>query len=123
MLKIMSDKLEKAILIVPFWPAQNWFSLLNSNLIALPVRLPRNTDLLIMPHSGEIHPLRKRLNLIVCVVLGRRNLTEEFQQSLPMLSCHHGDQPQTKNISLLGDNLYFGAVNLRLILFNHLKRM
>jgi hypothetical protein len=37
MLKIMSDKVEKAILIVPFWPAQNWFSLLNSNLISLPV--------------------------------------------------------------------------------------
>jgi hypothetical protein len=44
MLKIMSDKVEKAILVVPFWPAQNWFSLLNSNLISLPVRLPRHTD-------------------------------------------------------------------------------
>jgi hypothetical protein len=44
MLKIMSDKVEKAILIVPFWPAQNWFSFLNSNLISLPVRLPRHTD-------------------------------------------------------------------------------
>jgi hypothetical protein len=32
----------------------------------------------------------------------------EFQQSLPVLSCHHGDQPQTNNISLLGENLYFG---------------
>ena len=90
MLKIMSDKVEKAILIVPFWPAQNWFSLLNSNLISLPVRLPRHTDLLIMPHSGEVHPLRKKLNLIVCVVSGRRYLTVEFQHSLPVLSCHHG---------------------------------
>jgi hypothetical protein len=27
----------------------------------------------------------------------------EFQQSLPVLSCHHGDQPQTNNISLLGE--------------------
>jgi hypothetical protein len=35
-----------------------------------------------------------------------------------VLSCHHGDQPQTNNISLLGENLYFGAVSGRLIHFN-----
>jgi hypothetical protein len=49
MLKIMSDKVEKAILIVPFWPAQNWFSFLNSNLISLPVRLHK-----FIPKNGNV---------------------------------------------------------------------
>ncbi|VDI82138.1 Hypothetical predicted protein [Mytilus galloprovincialis] len=42
LMKIISDKVEKAILIIPFWPAQSWFSLLIPMLISLPVRLPQH---------------------------------------------------------------------------------
>jgi hypothetical protein len=58
MLKIMSDKVEKAILIVPFWPAQNWFSLLNSNLITLAdsVEIPLSSNAFLRQH--------KRLNSV-----------------------------------------------------------
>lgn len=36
--KILSDKVEKAILIVPLWKTQSWFPLLISSLISIPAR-------------------------------------------------------------------------------------
>ncbi|CAC5395636.1 unnamed protein product [Mytilus coruscus] len=82
LMKIISDKVEKAILIIPFWPAQGWFSLLIPILISLPVRLPQHKDLVMMTHTGECHPLRKRLNLTVCIVSGNRLLIKDFQNHL-----------------------------------------
>lgn len=57
--KILYDKVEKAILIVPFWPTQSWFSLLMSVLISSPARLPRHTDILSMPHTGDLQKQAK----------------------------------------------------------------
>ena len=37
--KIISDKVQKALLIIPFWPAQSWFSLLRPISIYLSVKL------------------------------------------------------------------------------------
>lgn len=39
-IKIISDKIEKAILIIPFWPVHSLFSLLKAILISLSVILP-----------------------------------------------------------------------------------
>lgn len=121
--KIISDKVEKAIIIVPFWPTQNWFSILLSVLISLPARLPRHADLLRMPHSGEVHPLLKRLNLTVCLVSGRPSLVQEFRMRQLKLSSHHGDHQQLDNMNTHGANMYFGAVEGALIPFVRLRRM
>ncbi|XP_062570072.1 uncharacterized protein LOC134232143 [Saccostrea cucullata] len=55
--KIISDKVEEAIVIIPLWRTQSWFPMLISSLISVPARLPRHKDLLIMPHTGEFHPM------------------------------------------------------------------
>ena len=55
--KIVTDKVDKALLIVPLWRSQSWFPLLLSNMIPFPVRLPHHRDLLTLPH---------RVNFIHC---------------------------------------------------------
>lgn len=121
--KIMNDEVEKAILVVPFWPTQNWFPSLANSLISLPVRLPRHSDLLQQPHSGEPHPLQRTLNLIGCCVSGRLSLVREFQRHLQMSSLAHGEPQLSDSINIRGGSMYFGAVSERLIPFVRLKRM
>ena len=63
--KIKSDTVEKAIIIVPFWPTQSWFSLLISVIISLPVK-----DLIVMPTTGDINPLLRKTDFIAAVLSG-----------------------------------------------------
>ena len=119
--KIKTDNVEKAILVVPFWPTQNWFSSLISVLISLPARLPRHTDLLRMPHSGELHPLRRKLSLVACTISGRNSLVQEFRRTLPKLSQPLGDQQQLNSTNWHGENMFFGAVDKNIVHFVRLR--
>lgn len=106
--KIKLDDVDKALMVVPFWPTQNWFPLLLSVLISLPARLPQHKDLLVMPHSGELHPLRK-LRLVGCIVSGRDCCVQDFHQRLLMSSLDRGNRGQLNNTSYLGKNTLFGV--------------
>ena len=59
------------MILVPIWQTQLWFTTLLHLLINKPFRLPQSNNLLTHPHSGELHPLQKRLRLIACRVSGR----------------------------------------------------
>jgi hypothetical protein len=75
---------ERAILVVPFWPAQSWFSSLISILISLPVRLPQKMleDQMTMTQNLESDNLSvKQTNL--CQV--QRN-DYKFYQKFPFLT-------------------------------------
>lgn len=119
--KILSDKVEKAILIVPLWKTQSWFPLLISSLISIPARLPRHKDLLVMPHTGENHPLIKKMSLIACIVSGNISKIKDFRNMNLMSSTLHSDISQLNNISIVGENGFIGAVNGKLIPITHLK--
>jgi hypothetical protein len=80
--KILSDTVIKAIIIVSFWPTQSWFPLLISALVSLPARIPRHTDLLKMPHTGELHPMKRRLNLVARVISGDICAVKDFRRTL-----------------------------------------
>jgi len=97
--KIKEDNVKEAILVVPFWPTQTWFSTLISMLIFLPVRLPRHKDLLTLPHTGEMH---RKIN---------RLLQKEFQYQIPSSLPYPGENQQMNNINYVGKNGFFGATN------------
>lgn len=120
--KIIQDNVEKAILVVPFWPTQNWFPLILSHLISLPVRLPRHDDLVVMPHTGQLHPLLKRLNLTVCIVSGRHSSVKDFQLNLQTSSSIHGDRLPLDSMNMRGGSSCFGVVGTTSIPFVQLKR-
>jgi hypothetical protein len=100
--KILSDKVIKAIIIVSFWPTQSWFPLLISALVSLPARIPRHTDLLKMPHTGELHPMKRRLNLVARVISGDICAVKDFRRTLSVQSSPHGGQQQLNGINFTG---------------------
>ena len=60
------------ILIVPDWPTQAWYPLLWRLLLAEPLRLNWQHDLVILPFRPGPHPLGKKLQLMACHLCGTR---------------------------------------------------
>ena len=60
------------ILIVPDWPTQAWYPLLWRLLLAEPLRLNWQHDLVILSFRTGPHPLRKKLQLMACHLCGTR---------------------------------------------------
>ena len=88
--KICYDK-AIGILIVPLWHTQTWFPRLLKLLVREPVILPNKPDLLTLPSSDRLHPLRDRLRLTACVLSGRHCDCKAFQDSLPKSSLRPGE--------------------------------
>ena len=78
-MKIVTDKLQKALLIIPHWRSQ--FPTIVSNLIPLPIRLPCHRDLLTLPHNNQVHPLAKKMRMVAVVLSGDSLKVAEFQSS------------------------------------------
>ena len=77
----------KALVIVPVWPTQCWFSPLLQMLTALPVLLPHNC--LQLPSPSTTPPPKARL--MACRVSGDNSLTEAFLKGLPRSSLTAGN--------------------------------
>ena len=119
--KIKSDTVEKAIIIVPFWPTQSWFSLLISAIISLPLRLPRHKDLIVMPTTGEINPLLRKTDFIAAVFSGNLSLIEDFLKTLVIALPPAGEKGPTSSTICVGESGFFGVVDIMPIPFIHLK--
>lgn len=76
--KIFDDCVKQAIIIIPLWKTRICFPLVMSALVSVPIRLPRHKNLLTMPHTGEVHPLRK-IRLVACIVSGDHSKILDFQ--------------------------------------------
>ena len=119
--KVMEDKVNQALLVVPFWPSQTWFPLLLSLLADFPIRLPRHRDLLALPHNGQLHPMGRSLCLVGVVVSGDISRVRDFQKKLPKLFVLHGDQGQRNNTMQHGKHGVFGVFQGKEIQLKHLK--
>ena len=58
----------KGILIVPNWPTQAWFPLLRRLLLAEPMRLTWQNDLVTLQFRQGQHPMGRKLNLMACLL-------------------------------------------------------
>jgi hypothetical protein len=88
--KIITDKAE-GVVVVPFWRNQVFWPMLARMLIQKPVLLSSREQLLTLPSDAKArHPLRKKLQLVVCNVSGNSCKNEDFLKTLPILSCGHG---------------------------------
>ena len=66
--KIFSDQLQ-AVIVVPYWPTQIWFTRLQKMLVQDPILVQPRADNLILPNKPkEVHPLGKTLKLLIGVV-------------------------------------------------------
>jgi len=119
--KLKEDRVEKALLIFPYWTAQSWFPVLLDCLIDIPVSLPRHKDLLFLPHSGELHPLGKRLKIFAAIISSRRCQQERFHQQLQSSLRHPGLKELESSINMRGRIGCFGTVSGLTIPFRRLK--
>ena len=68
--KIKEDK-ATGVCILPHWPTQAWFPMVAKMAIRKSVVLPPSRSLLHLPtFPDQIHPLHKRLSLLVCLLSG-----------------------------------------------------
>ena len=88
----------RAIMVVPLWTTQGWFTNLFSLLVDTPILIPQQEDVVILPGSEKLHPLRKRLQLIAVKISGVRSENTTFQEKLPTSSWQPGDMAHTNNI-------------------------
>ena len=105
--KIELDKVDKALLIVPFWPTQPWFSKLTKMLVNCPFLLSRSHQTVTHPVTGEQHPLRS-LKLMACSVSTTPSRIRDFHNKLLTYYCPHGEiapRDNTQDISINGYNI------------------
>lgn len=69
--KIKKDK-ARGVCVLPNWPTQPWYAKALSMLEKPPIHLHASKHLLKLPsHPNEIHPLFKKLSLMVCLLSGK----------------------------------------------------
>jgi hypothetical protein len=119
--KIISDNVEQAIVIIPFWKSQSWYPLVLSNIVSFPLRLPRHRDLLVLPHNGQLHPLNHSMTMVAVQLSANPYRIEAFQQELSKSSCQHGDLEPANNMVWLGTSGIFGVIQDKVIPFRRLK--
>ena len=118
--KIIEDRVSRVLIVIPHWVSQPWFPMLLSMLVSFPIRIPRHKDILVLPHNGQMHPLR-RLSLVALVVSGIPSETEEFQTRLLIPSAHLGGRVQRNSTVWHGRSGVFGVLNGNIIPFVHLR--
>ena len=108
------------ILIAPLWHTQSWFPTMLKLLVRNPIILPFQQDLLSLPFSNRLHPLRDRLRLMACSLSGRRSDSKVYRDQLPKLSSHHGGLAQRSATSRHSTDGFSSALGRKLIRFDQL---
>lgn len=69
--KMIQDK-DEGVTVVPNWPTQAWYSLLQPLLVKSPQKCKPSKTLLHLPAcTNQLHPLHKKLELHICLVSGK----------------------------------------------------
>ena len=118
--KILEEQVPQGIMILPLWPTQVWWPQLLKMLIAIPFVLLQQ-DLLSLSHSPQtLHPLRRKLTMLACLLSGNPSRVEEFQRQLLNSSWPPGGMEQRNNtVPTLPSGKSF-VIKGKLVTFNHL---
>lgn len=120
-LQKISEEEATGLLVVPNWPTQTWWPYLMNMLIDFPLILPRKEDTLYLPaHPQLLHPLHKKLQLLVCRLSGISSQAEEFRLALQRSSCNLGVLVHKSNTTLTTKDGECSVVQGVLIPFQHL---
>ena len=118
--KIRNDK-ALVLLIAPVWTTQNWYSLLLQLEVEQPISLPLKDNLLTLPHSQELHPLKDSLHLAAWMLSRDRLQTEAFLMMQSQSSVHLGPLGLINSTTQPGRNGVAGASKGKLVYFRHLS--
>ena len=91
--KILEEQVPQGIMFLPLWPTQVWWPQLLK--ISMPIVLPKQEDLLSLSHSPQtLHPLRRKLTMLACLLSGNPSRIEAFQRWLLSSSWPPGETEQ-----------------------------
>jgi hypothetical protein len=80
-LQKISEEKATGIIVIPHWPTPSWWPYLTNMLINCPLMLPSTQTTLMLPsHPQKIHPLQKRLRLLM------RHLSGDYLKVKPGIS-------------------------------------
>ena len=97
--KLQQDQ-ATGICILPNWPTQAWFPVMLQLLINHPYRAsPHKRLLTLLPAPQEIHPLHKKLDLLVLHLSGDPSLTLQYQRQLRHSSRTPGELARGANMT------------------------
>ena len=95
---ILEEQAPQGIMILPNWPTQVWWPQLLKMLIAIPFLFPKQEDLLSLSYSPQtLHPLRRKLTMLACLLSGNPSKIKEFQRQLLSSSWPPGEMAQRNN--------------------------
>ena len=92
----MNEDQTDAIVIVPLWTTQVWFSQLLRMLTDCPLYFNRERAALTHPHRLETE--LPRMTLIACNLSGKSYKNTDYLTKLRKSSCNHGDRPHLSSI-------------------------
>ena len=117
MKKIKAEK-AKGKLVVPYWPNQAWFPVLFKMLIDIPILITSRKNLLKLPQYPElVHPMWRKIDIVVCYLAGSLQNAIEFQRKLKTYLKHHGDRQQGKDMLGIYSDSHSIVINGMLIPF------
>ena len=116
--KLIMDK-PQAIIIIPLWPTQPWFSQIMQLLIDKPCILKRRETLLYLHHNKQHqHPLKDSLVLVASFVSGNISKNKVFLKGQPKYLCLPGKQELKNNTHRALKDGFDIVVKEKLINFN-----
>ena len=103
--KIRQDEAE-GILVVPFWPNQVWYPVMLKMLISVPILLNSRKTLLQLPQSpGEVHPMLRKMDIIVAHLSGLPQDAQICQKRLLKSYHPHGEKGRRRGTTAISKNL------------------
>ena len=98
--KIKPDN-ASGILVVPLWPTQPWFPVMLDLLIDHPRHIEPDLRNLHILGNPLLHPLHKRLTLLVTLLSSQCSLVEAYHRSLQNSSLMPGERASNSSITPL----------------------
>ncbi|XP_067664177.1 uncharacterized protein [Haliotis asinina] len=121
-LKKIQEEQADALMIVPLWTTQPWFTKLLQLLTDCPRLLPKSPQLLKLTYRKDVlHPLHKKLQLAAVKLSGKLSSVKVFQSQLRTSYCSHGEIRPTNSMGVISKNGCNFAMNKMLIPFHHLS--
>ena len=102
--KIIQEK-ASGIMVIPWWPTQNWFPVMAQSLVDYPIILPQKKATLTLPlHENKSHPLFPKLQLLAIRLSGKQWEIETFRRKLWTSSVSPGETQQHLNMKGYSDS-------------------
>lgn len=110
-----------ALMIVPRWPTQPWFTVFLEMLIEQPLLLLQMDKLLTLKFNSTLHPLRKKLFLIAGHISGKPQESLTYRSGLRLSSSAHGKLEHTNNTQCTFENGTHFVSRGKLVVLRHLS--